>query len=178
MDDDIVIKNEICIEAQRLLEDVTYSSKSHYEAARYWNNFNTYLGILIILFATISSSISYSVFDIDASIAGSLAIIVAIITGINTFLNFNERVVCHQNAGNEYNSLSGRIRRLINIECKSIPVEPLYDKLQKFGEERDQMNRDAPPIPRFAYHAGKKGIQNKETEYSVDSSETTHKIKK
>ena len=74
-------------------------------------------------------------------------------------------------AGNNYDSLVGKVRIFETIDCwKGNSAELLSDKLKSYSEERDRLNRDCPQPPPWAYKKAKKGIEEGETDYKVDVS--------
>ena len=70
-------------------------------------------------------------------IAGILAIIVAAVTGIMTFLNPNEKAALHRNAGNDYTALRNNTRIFRNIDhSQNLPEHDLYTRLIMLAKTR------------------------------------------
>ena len=94
---------KIIEEAKRIENDASYSAKGHYEAAGYWTRFHLMIGIPTVVLSAIAGASALAQFDNHSIIAGFLAIIVAALTAVATFLNPNEKANSHQNVGNKYN---------------------------------------------------------------------------
>ena len=159
-------KEEIIKEAKRLHENCLVTSKSHFVAAHFWNNFHLWLGIPTVILAAVSGT---SAFIEYKTIAFILSIIVVVFTSVTTFLNPKEKANAHLIAGNNYDSLLTRLRIFWSIDCWSEDSdEILTDNLKRFSEERERLNRDCPQPPKLAYEKAKKGIEEGESLYLVD----------
>lgn len=164
-----IAKSEIIKEAKRIEESLQYSSKGHFAAAHFWKNFHLWIGIPIVLLSAIAGVSSFSQFDPKQITAGIIAIIVASLSSLMTFLNPNERSSNHLNAGNNYDSLQNKVRIFWSIDCwQQESEEVLTERLKHFSEQKDRLNQSSPQIPMFAYKKGKKGIEAGETKYMVD----------
>lgn len=157
-------------EAKRIEENCLYSSKGHLVAAGFWTNFNYWVGIPTAVAAAIGGLLSFSQYS---NASGSIAMIVAIFTGISTFLNPKEKYNSHFMAGNNYDSLLTKVRMFWSIDCKRENSDAvLTEKLKEFSEQRERLNRDCPQIPKWAYKLAKKGIEEGEASYKVDKGKT------
>lgn len=88
-----------------------------------------------------------------------------------TFLNPNEKVSAHLNAGNNYDSLMNKVRMFWSIDCwRDESEQVLTEKLKYFSEQKDKLNQTCPQIPRWAYNIAKRkrGIKDGEGDYAVD----------
>lgn len=159
-------------EAKRIEENCLYTSRSHFVMAHLWTNFHLWIGVPTIILAAIAGAIAFAQFPGHNIIAGFLAIIIAILTGITTFLNPKERANIHLTAGNNYDSLLSRVRIFRTIDCwRENPEELLANRLRDFSEQRDRLNRDSPQPLKWAYKKAKKGIEEGEANYRVDKDE-------
>lgn len=164
MSDDI--KEKIIKEAKKIEVDSLYSSKGQYEAASFWSKVHLYIGIPAAILAAIAGASALSQFDYSNIIAGILAIVVAALTAVTTFLNPNEKANSHHNAGINYNSLKTRTRIFHEIDCNcDLSIKDLTEELQELVKERDTLNQESPQISRRAYERAKKGIQAGEANY-------------
>jgi hypothetical protein len=162
-------REEVIREAKRIEESLLHSSKGHYAAAHVWGNFHLWVGIPMVLFSTIAGAAALAKVDPEHLVAGTLSIIVAALSGVATFLNPNERVSAHLNAGNSYDSLMNKARIFWAIDCwREESDQVLTERLKHFSEQKDDLNRKCPQIPRWAYKKGKKGIEEGESKYLVD----------
>src|SRR3990167_9078414 len=162
-------KEEIIKEAKRIEEALLYSSKGHFSASHFWSNFHLWIGIPMVLFSAVAGASALSQFDPNHIIAGLFSIIVAVLSGVMTFLNPNEKVSAHVNAGNNYDSLMNKIRMFWSIDCwRDESEQVLTEKLKYFSEQKDKLNQTCPQIPRWAYNIAKRGIKDGEGDYVVD----------
>jgi hypothetical protein len=81
-----------------------------------------------------------------------------------------KRVSAHLNAGNSYDALMNRVRIFWAIDCwRDESEQVLTERLKHFSEQKDELNRKCPQIPKWAYKAGKKGIERGEATHRVDA---------
>jgi len=78
-------KNEIIKESKRIEEGLLYSSKGHFAAAHFWNNFHLWIGIPMVLISAIAGASALAQFDPQHIIAGICSIVVAALSGVNLF---------------------------------------------------------------------------------------------
>ncbi|MFZ2654959.1 MAG: SLATT domain-containing protein [Victivallales bacterium] len=165
-------KVEIINEAKRIEEALLYSSKGHFAASHFWGNFHLWVGVPTVLFSAVAGASALSKFDPNHVIAGSFSILVAVLSGVMTFLNPNEKVRAHLNAGNNYDSLMNKIRMFWSIDCwRDESEQVLTEKLKYFSEQKDHLNQTCPQIPRWAYSLAKERIKEGEGDYMVDKKE-------
>lgn len=162
-------KQEVIKEAQRIEEALLCSSKGHFAAAHYWRCFNLWTGIPISIISAVAGAAALSELDASGLVAGILAIIVAVLTGVGTFLNPNERAAGHLKAGNSYDALMNRVRIFWSIECwNDVTDEVLTSQLLDYSSQKDALNQSCAQIPDGAYRTAKKGIARGEGSYIVD----------
>lgn len=162
---------EVVKEAKRIEEALLYSSKGHFSAAEFWRNFHLWVGIPMVLFSAVAGASALSHFDPDHVVAGVLSILVAALSGVVTFLNPNEKVSAHLNAGNSYDALMNEVRIFWAIDCWGDHSDQvLTERLKLFSTRKDHLNKTSPQIPFFAYESAKRGIEGGEAAYKVDVS--------
>ena len=162
-------REEVIKEAKRIEEGLLYSSKGHFCASHFWGNFHLWIGVPMVLLSGIAGAAALSKFDPEHLIAGLLSILVAALSGVATFVNPNERVSAHLNAGNSYDALLNKVRIFWAIDCwRDESDQVLTERLKHFSDQKDELNRKCPQIPNWAYRRGKKGIEAGEAAYKVD----------
>ena len=166
MSDDI--KNKIIEEAKHIEEDSLYSSKGQYEAANSWSKVHLIIGIPTVILAAIAGASALSQFDNHNIIAGILAIIVAALSALSTFLNPNQKATCHLNAGNNYRKLRNDAHRFCEIDFLKDANDMLEKKVKQLAKRRDELNLTSPQPPEWAYKKAKKRIEEGKTKYEVD----------
>ncbi len=150
-------------EASRISEDSVHSAKGHYNAADRWRHTHLWIGIPNALLAAIAG---VSAFEGSETLAGSIAVAVAAITAVNTFLNPGDRASTHKRCAGEYHSLRNRARIFTNIVCSSsISDEELNARFDEMVTKRDDLNAASPQIPEWAFKKAKAGIDAGEAEY-------------
>ncbi|SHG25629.1 SLATT domain-containing protein [Bradyrhizobium erythrophlei] len=170
--------SQIINEAKRLEESTLYSMKGHHCAAARWKKGNLWLGLPSVI---ISGLVGATAFTKAAQqepwigiLAGALAIFVAILSGITTFLNPNDKEAGHLSAGHAYDKLNNDARFFHSIVCwQGETEEVLTAKLRNLIDEKDKLNANSPQIPDWAYNKAKKGIEAGEAQFAVDKEDTT-----
>lgn len=161
--------DEITKEAKRIEESLLYSSKGHFAASHFWNNFHLFIGVPMVILSATAGASALSQFDPKHVFTGIISIIIVALSGVMTFLNPNEKSAAHLNAGNSYDSLMNRARMFWSIDCwRDESEEVLTEKLKYFSEQKDKLNQSCPQIPRWAYRIAKRGIDDGEAAYIVD----------
>jgi hypothetical protein len=164
-------KAKIIKELKRIEEDAKHSSKSHFNAAQGWSNWHLWLGIPATFFSAIAGISALSQFDYHNVAAGIIALLVAGLTALITFLNPNERAEAHLTAGNAYNDLRNKARILYEIDADTLDDKALAERLKELDNKRSELNSGSPQPPRWAFEKGRKGIEEGEAEYEVDKTE-------
>lgn len=162
-------KDNIIKEARRIEEDTLYSAKGQFIAANFWTKFHLWMGVPTAILAAIAGASALSQFENHNIVAGILAIMVAALTAVTTFLNPNEKANSHLNAGNKYNSLRNKARIFCEIDsCEETSIQELIKQLKELAKQRDELNQNSPQIPKKAYEKAKKGIEEGEADFKVD----------
>jgi len=166
MNDLIVIK--IMLEAKHIEEDALYSAKGHFYAGQFWANLHLWIGIPTACISAIAGASALSQFDYHSVVAGILAIIVAASTAVSTFLNPNEQASRHKDSGNNYNGLRNQSRIFYEIEIKTVKNETVaFSILKRLNNDRDNLNKESPQIPKWAFQKAKKGVESGEAAYRI-----------
>ena len=153
-------------EASRIEEDSLYSAKGHWEAAKPWENRHLWIGVPTTVCAAAAGVSALSNHPI---VTGVLAVIVAVGSGLSTFLNPNERHRRHCDAGNAYKALNNHARIFRTTECvPAADLATLRAKLQELDQRRNDLNQGSPIIPRPAFEAARRGIEAGEARHQVD----------
>src|SRR5437667_9358316 len=100
-----LVKARMQEEAKNIENDVHYSAKGHYQEAYHWSRLHLLLGVPTATISAIAGVSALAQFDNHAIVAGSLAIIVAALSGITTFLHPDGKATAHQSAGSKYSTL-------------------------------------------------------------------------
>ena len=159
----------MAVESLRLEEDCLFSAKGHFEAARSWSRAHYALGIPAAILAAVSGG---SAFANQTTIAGALAMLVAALAAIITFLNPRDLANAHHLAGVKYNSLRQQIRIFRSVDLQTEPVSPdARQRLSELTDAHGALGLSSPQIPRRAFERARQGIEQGEAEYAVDANQ-------
>lgn len=165
----VVDQNKIsalCREAERLEEDATYSSKGHFNAEDTWVRRNYWLGVPATALAAVAGA---TLIRSQPELASACALVASLLTGLMTFLKPNERAAMHRAAAVQFLTLRNDARFFREIELLQIGrLEELPERLKVLSTARNELNQKSPSIPRRAFVAARKGIEEGEATHKVD----------
>ncbi len=150
-------------EVARIAEDSIHSAKGHYNAADRWRYVHLWIGIPNAILAGIAG---ISAFEGSTLLAGTLAISVAAIEAVNTFLNPGDRSSTHRRCAGEYLALRNSSRIFSNITVMVIDSDDeIKAKFEELASKRDNLNSTSPQIPEWAFKKAKEGIDSGQATY-------------
>lgn len=159
---------------KRIKVDALYGKKKHFNAADR-NERNHYrIGIPLVIINILTGSILFYVINDGASnwvkyVPLILALISALLSGFQTYLNLQKKVEGHRRVGNKYLSTMKKCDRLQGYIIDGvISNEVLISRIEIIAQEIDSINVEAESYPtnNSDYELAKKGIENGEEEYS------------
>jgi hypothetical protein len=161
------MQKTIIEKAKELEEAVYYSSEGHYEDAKRWARIHFLIGIPASLFSAVAGASALAQFDNHNVVAGILAIIVAVLTALATFLNPNERASTYHASGDKFNALKSNINFFYCVqvylagdeEDPKTSNQKLAEHLQNFFKQKDDLNASSLPISEMAYKKAKRTIE-------------------
>ncbi len=159
----------LCREAERLEEDTLYSSKGHFNAEDTWVQRNYWLGVpATVLGAVAGATLIKSL----PEWATAFTLLASLLTGLMTFLKPNERAALHRAAAGQFLALRNEARFFREIELlQSDRLDELPERLKALSAARNELNLKSPSIPRRAFVAARKGIEEGEATHKVDKEE-------
>ncbi len=161
MDDQIL--DEYRKEASRIEEDSIHSAKGHYNTADRWQHVHLWIGIPNAILAAVAG---VSAFEGSTIVAGSLAIVVAAVAALSTFLNPGDRSSTHRRCAGEYLSLRNNSRIFVNIRSHSNDSDQKINaQFEELVVKRDDLNSTSPQIPEWAFKKAKSGIDAGQSTY-------------
>ncbi|NOJ40896.1 SLATT domain-containing protein [Bradyrhizobium australiense] len=168
--------SKIIDEAKRLEESTLYSMKGHHCAAARWRKGHLWLGLPSVVISGLVGATAFTKLAEQQPwigyLAGALAIFVAILSGVTTFLNPNDREAAHLSVAHGYDKLNNDARFFHSIVCwQGESEEFLTARLRTLIDEKDKLNANSPQIPDWAYKKARKGIDAGETKFEVDKEE-------
>lgn len=157
----------IALELRRLEEDATYSSKGHFEAAALWRTVNYWLGVPSAFGA---GAASVSAFNDYLVASGIIAMLVAALASVFTFLDPSARAHSHRVAGAAFLALKNQARILRTVDIE-VDAGSGIQRFRELAERRDALNSESPGIPWLAYRRAKAGIASGEAMHAADKVE-------
>ena len=153
-------------EALRIEEDATYSSKGHFNAEANWILRNYFLGVPATILAALAGA---TLVKSCPELASICALLSSLLTGLMTFLKPNERASIHRSAGVQFLALKNEIRIFREVELlQAERLNDLTEKLKNLSSVRNDLNQNSPSIPRSAFLAARKGIEDGEAAHQID----------
>jgi hypothetical protein len=163
------LRQSIEDQLQKLEDDTDLTSASDFTMAQRWEATNIRLGLIIVVTSGVVAGIGAAAslsdlaqyqryFTLSSTV---LAAIATIIASVLTFLRPSERGSQYREFGKKQQALRNRIRVYRSVLMKQDPsVERIADQLVAFGQEKDGLNSDNPPIPRSAYRSASRDMLN------------------
>lgn len=153
-------------EAERVEEDATYSSKSHFNAEATWIHRHYWLGIPSTILAAVAGA---TLIKSQPELASIFALAASLLTGLMTFLKPNERAAMHRDAAGKFHALRNDARFFREVELLHLEkMSELPERLKALSAARNELNQKSPSIPRGAFIAARKGIEEGEATHKVD----------
>lgn len=166
-------------EVERHLEDAEVSKLAHFYAARIYEKRNKYyLGLPATLSAVVLSwlvsqnSTDEDTKEIMATIKLGLGLLVAILSGLVTFLNLNEVASKHRAAAQKYHQLWRKCKNWRTDFPDDTTNEKAKETVQKYRESLKEINNDSPQIPKWAWKNTQKQQDEGSTKYEIDYERT------
>lgn len=154
-------------EGKRILEDCEYSSKGHFESAKYWRYWN--YALMLVSIASVCASLIFVYSDLDKFWSGLIAVSSGFITMLLVFLNPQEKYLSHYRSGSQFLSLRNKARIFLEIESYKMTAEQQIQALKKLDSKRSRINKNSLPISKKGYESAKKQIEiDKNTQHQVD----------
>jgi hypothetical protein len=135
---------------------------------------NLWLGIPAVIISAVVGAAAFSQYSKDypwlGIVAGFLAISGAVLSGVTTFLNPNDKENTHVTAAHAFDTLNNDCRLFWSIDCwREDSEEILTSKLRELVDRKNELNSTSPQIPQWAYKQAKAGIDAGEAKFQVDS---------
>lgn len=131
---------------------------AHLRAAAGYQRLHRLLGVPVtVLTALVSTSIFASMGESKREgmliAAGIISVLTAILSGVQTFLNYTELSVKHQEAGTKYGKLRRRVDEVMAVGYADDKLEAL---LKEVREAWDKIEAESPPaVQRYVDQARK-----------------------
>lgn len=153
-------------EAERIEEDAMYSCKGHFNAEDTWVHRHYWLGIPSTILAAVAGAM---LVRCQPELASVCALAASLLTGLMTFLKPNERAALHRAAAGQFLALRNDARLFREVELlQAERLNELPECLKALSATRNELNQKSPSIPRSAFVAARKGIEEGEATHKID----------
>jgi len=159
---------------KRIKVDSLYGKKKHFNAADRKERQHYWIGIPLIVINVLTGSVLFYVLTDNVTnwvkfAPLVLALIAALLSGFQTFLNLRKKVEGHRRVGNKYLAIMKRCDRLqAYIEDDAIKEKHLIETIEDIAIEIDNVNIEAESFPtnKSDYELAQKGIDSGEETYT------------
>ncbi|HEY2396421.1 MAG TPA: SLATT domain-containing protein [Rudaea sp.] len=142
------------MDARELIESWLYSADAsmalHYDAARHFERRHYLIGVPALVLSTAVGTTVFAALQKDVYVAiqfttGAASVLAAILTGLQTFLGYNQRAAKHQSAGAAYAALIREIHQEQAFPLSE--VNQLRGFVEKVRTRFDALSKESPSIP-------------------------------
>ncbi len=153
--DDATYTQQLTRECRRLEEDVLYTEKGHFTAARRLRIVHLALGTIATAGAVIAGARAFSS-GAGSKFAGVAGLTAALVTAISTFAKPQELAENHHQVGTRYAALRGRLRRFRELTLLQDEAEPGAHQvaLEAFGRPEGEAGHGGPEHPTLCIPGG------------------------
>jgi hypothetical protein len=159
---------------RRIKVDSLYGKKKHFNAADRVEKNHYQIGVPLIVINLLTGSILFYVLTDGAAnwikyVPLVLALIAALLSGFQTYLNLQKKVEGHRRVGNKHLSVMKKCDRLQGyIDDKLIENEYVILRIEELAIEVEEINKEAESFltSKKDYEEAKKGIESGEESYT------------
>ncbi|OGR14455.1 MAG: hypothetical protein A2277_19875 [Desulfobacterales bacterium RIFOXYA12_FULL_46_15] len=159
---------------KRIKIDSIYGKKKHFNAADRIERWHYWLGIPLVLINIITGSVlCYVITDGQTSwikfIPLFLSLIATVLSGLQTFFNFQKKVEGHRRIGNKYLFVMKKCDRLEGyIVDGIIEKNSIAEEVEIIAAEANSINQEAESFPtsKKDYDIARQGVLKGEESYS------------
>lgn len=178
---------EVKSEVWRHLEDTEISKLGHWQAARVYERCHKiYLGLpatlLSIMLAWLISSQTKATLlsagtgqAIVLQVSVCLSLVVSLLSGLTAFLNLNETAARHRNAAESLHALWRDCCNWATDFPDASECVAAVKRVQLYRQRLNEINRDSPQIPKWAWKSVRK--QKSEGSVSYSGAASVHKTR-
>lgn len=165
--------NHVLEKIKRIKVDSIYGKKKHFNAADRKQNLHYWIGVPLVLVniitgTTLFITVTENVENWIKYLPVVFAFIAAILGGLQTYFNLNEKVDGHRRCANDYLAQLKKCDRLqAMIKDNLLTNERVIELLEDIGSEIDRINKmsEAYPTSKKDFQKARLGIQSGEEEY-------------
>ncbi|MEO6254586.1 MAG: SLATT domain-containing protein [Ferruginibacter sp.] len=159
---------------KRIKVDSLYGKKKHFNAADRHEKSHYRIGVPLIIINVLTGSILFYVLTDGVTnwikfVPLVLALVAALLSGFQTYLNLPQKVEGHRRIGNRYLSIMKKCDRLQGyIADNLISDTDVIPRLEDIAVEADDVNKEAEAFPtnKHDFNLAQKGIKDGEENYT------------
>lgn len=144
-----------------------WSAQSQFEQAKRWRFINLALGVPAAVLATVSGAAALSK-TTNSIVVGICALLAAGASATATTLNAAQKTNQCSAAANAYLEVQTAARQLRLIDLHMLGEGDLRTRLQDLSSRRDEINKTAEVVSKFAYKRAGKNINSGGQKYEAD----------
>lgn len=163
-------------EVMRHLEDTETSKLAHFFAAaryesihKFWIGLPTTIAALLLSWLVAQKDLPTDEYQIMFTIKIFLSLIVAVSSGISTFLNFNELASQHRKAALKYQDIWRKCKNWNTDFPDDTELDEAKSIIQAYRSEMTAINQESPQIPKWAWKSVDKQIAEGSTSYENEN---------
>jgi hypothetical protein len=131
---------------------------SHARAAARYDQLHQFLGLSVTVISVIVGTSVFSALSSNRNpwilgMVGAISVVAAVLSGIQTFLNYGQVAAKHQSAANKYGKIRRRIEELLNMSDAPADINSL---LKAIREDWDVLEDEAPTVPQRFHDVGRR----------------------
>ncbi|HEY9626094.1 MAG TPA: SLATT domain-containing protein [Coleofasciculaceae cyanobacterium] len=138
---------------EKLRKNSHLGKHKHFSAADRCRHYNTYLGIPVVIINVLLGSLLFANLSEQIPtpmkwLGAFLALTAAVLSGLQTFLNFQKAFEAHRRVANQYLSIARDCERLIVLfQDNLIQLSDLAKKVEEVNEKYNKVNAEAEAFP-------------------------------
>lgn len=152
-------------ELDRLKEDCSHTSKSHFNAAARWSGYHYRIGVPA---TTLAVAASAAIFKDYTAFAAICSMIAAVLTALLTFLKPHERSEQHRKAGNALLSILKEARFFQQAKLGQLAEQQTIEVVEAFIRRQNEANEAAPMFSEADRLKARAGIEAGEAKHRID----------
>lgn len=122
---------------------------AHYEAARLFSRRHYKIGVPSIILATVAGAGVIAdlkqVFGGFSLLFGALSMFAAVLSSLQTFLNYSEKAAQHKNAGARYSAVAREIAQMLTLPPDALAQA--QEQIIALRQRLDALAEEAPALP-------------------------------
>jgi hypothetical protein len=149
-------------------ERVHVLENAHYQACNSFGRRRVFLGVPATILSTVAGTSVFASMSSEVTTGvrlavGLISVLVAVLTGMQTFLRYDERSGKHRAAGVQF----GILRREIELERATRPPDTSIERLQAMKESLDALYKESPEIPQEIFDQERDAVEQRNAKRRV-----------